>query len=333
MVNEMKKTILLALIVVCVLGFFVYTTKKEGKSKDNGINIVIVKQLDHASLDEIASAITSELDEIAKKNNIKINYKVYSGQGDQSTLKQIGNQAVAQRVDAIIPIATMAAQIMTSCTDRINIPVVYAGISDPKGAELTGLKNVTGTSDAFDVKKLLDMMIVQNPNIKKIGLLYSTSEINSIKPIKEAKKYLRKKGIKFVETTGNTNDEIISAANTLISKKVDAVFTPTDNIVMASEIVISKSFVKAKIPHYVGADSFVRNGAFATCGCSYKELGAKTADYAYQAISRGMDKMKDYYIMPANIITINKDVAQKLKVDSNLFGEFGTVNEVKTTQD
>lgn len=76
-------------------------------------NVAIVKQLDHASLDEIANAVAAELDQIAKDNNVTIHYEIYSGQNDQTTLKQIGDQAIADGVDAIIPIATLAAQVMT----------------------------------------------------------------------------------------------------------------------------------------------------------------------------------------------------------------------------
>lgn len=76
-------------------------------------NVAIVKQLDHASLDEIANAVEAELDKIAEDNNVAIYYELYSGQNDQTTLKQIGDQAVADGVDAIIPIATLAAQVAT----------------------------------------------------------------------------------------------------------------------------------------------------------------------------------------------------------------------------
>ena len=94
-----------------------------------------------------------------------------------------------------------------------------------------------------------------------------------------------------MEQTANTNDEVVAAAAALISAKVDAVFTPTDNVIMAAELAIADDLAKAGIPHYTGADSFVRNGAFATCGVNYTELGARTATLAYQAMTQGMDGM------------------------------------------
>ena len=78
---------------------------------------------------------------------------------------------------------------------------------------------------------------------------------------------------------------------------------------MAAEMAIAEDFAINGIPHYTGADSFVRNGAYATCGVNYTDLGAKTADLAYKAITEGMDGMEDYYLMDGGIITVNTDTA------------------------
>ncbi|HCK89245.1 MAG TPA: ABC transporter [Erysipelotrichaceae bacterium] len=296
------------------------------------INIAVIKQLDHASLDEIANAITGELDALAKANNVTIKYTVDSGQNDPTTLQQFAAQYVSSGVDAIIPIATLAAQTMTSAAEEKQIPVVYAAISDPEGASLTGFDNVTGTSDALNTKVIMDMMFDQNPAIKTVGLLYSMSEPNSEKPIAEAKAYLDAKKIAYVEATGNTNDEIAQAVSSLVASKVDAVFTPTDNVVMATELVTAQTLAEAGIPHYTGADSFVRNGAFTTCGVNYTELGKKTADLAYQAVTSGMADMEDYYLMDGGIVTVNTETAADLKADYSMFSKYGEIVEVTTTE-
>ena len=123
------------------------------------------------------------------------------------------------------------------------------------------------------------------------------------------------------------------AAAALISAKVDAVFTPTDNVIMAAELAIAGDLAKAGIPHYTGADSFVRNGAFATCGVNYTELGARTATLAYQAMTQGMDGMEDYYRMDGGIITVNTDTAAVLKADYSVFAQMAQLVEVTTTKD
>lgn len=296
-------------------------------------NVAIVKQLDHASLDEIANAVAAELDQLAADNGVTINYEIYSGQNDQTTLKQIGDQAIADGVDAIIPIATLAAQVMTVCAEDSQTPVVFAAISDPESAELTGIDYVTGTSDALDTSKIMEMMLAQNPDLKKVGLLYSLSETNSTKPIADAKAYLDEKGIEYTEQTANTNDEVIAAASSLVADKVDAIFTPTDNVIMAAELAIYEDLAKAGIPHYTGADSFVRNGAFATCGVNYTDLGAQTADLAYTAMTDGMDGLEDYYVTEGGIITVNTETAEALGIDYSVFNDLGTVVEVQTTEE
>lgn len=267
------------------------------ESEGSAYKVAVVKQMDHASLDEIANAVCEELDQLAQDNGVTIEYEVYSGQGDQSVLNQIGTQVIADGVDVVIPVATLAAQVMAVCAEDTQTPVVYAAISDPESAEMTGIDYVTGTSDALNTEFILDMMLAQNPDVQKVGLLYSLSEANSEKPIAEAKAYLDEKGIAYEEMTGNTNDEVIAAASALIADGVDAVFTPTDNVIMAAELAIYEDLAEAGIPHYTGADSFVRNGAFATCGVNYTELGRETADLAYEAVTAGMEGMEDYYLM------------------------------------
>lgn len=308
------------------------TGTNSGNGETDAYKVAVVKQMDHASLDEIANAITAQLDVIAEKNGCKIEYEVYSGQGEQTVLKQIGDQAIAEGVDAIIPIATLAAQVMAVCAEDSKTPVVFAAISDPDAAELTGIDYVTGTSDALNTEFIMDMMLAENPDVKSVGLLYSLSEPNSTTPIAEAKAYLDGKGVAYTEATANTNDEVITAASTLIAQGVDAVFTPTDNIIMAAELAIYEDLANAGIPHYTGADSFVRNGAFVTCGVNYTDLGTQTADLAYQAMTEGMDSLEDFYKVAGGIITVNTETAAMLDIDPAVFADMGQVIEVATSE-
>lgn len=330
--HTMKKFLSLALTLTLALS--VTGCKSGPTGGDTGVyRVAIVKQMDHASLNEIADAIAARLDAIAAEKNVKIEYEVYSGQGEQTVLQQIGDQAIADKVDAIIPIATLAAQVMTTCAQESKTPVVFAAISDPATAGLTDIDYVTGTSDALNTEFILDMMLAQKPGISTVGLLYSLSEPNSATPIAEAKAYLESKGIAYEEATANTADEVISAASTLVAKKVGAIFTPTDNIIMSAELAIYESLIEAGIPHYTGADSFVRNGAFVTCGVNYTDLGTQTADLAYRAITEGMDGLEDFYKVSGGIITVNTETAQGLGADYGMFSDMGSVVEVQTTEE
>ena len=291
--------------------------------------VAIVQQLDHASLDEIRTAIEAELDANAAEKGITIEYKDFNGQNDATTLNQIGTQVVSDGYDAVIPIATLAAQCMATACESTKTPVVYAAISDPAAADLTDIDYVTGTSDALNTQSVMDMIFAVQPEAKTIGLLYSNSEANSTTPIAEAKAYLDAKGIAYVEKTGNTNDEIMTAANSLVGQ-VDAVFTPTDNVVMAAAAAVSETLTKAGIPFYTGADSFVTAGAFATCGVNYTELGTYTADMALNVLETGT--VPEYHVMDGGIITVNTETAAALNLDYSAFNDLaGTVVEVETT--
>ena len=291
-------------------------------------NVAIVQQLDHASLDEIHTAIVAQLQTLAEEKGVKVNIQEFNGQNDATVLNQIGAQVVGDGVDLIIPIATLAAQCMVTAADGTDIPIVYAAISDPEAAGLTGLDNVTGTSDALNTAFILDMMLAANPDIKTVGLLYSNSEANSATPIAEAKAYLQEKQIDFVEKTGNTSGEIVEAAASMVGR-VDAVFTPTDNVVMAAEVTVAETLNEAGIPHYTGADSFVAAGAFATCGVNYTELGTYTADMAMDILLGGA--VPEFHVMDGGIITVNTETAAILGIDYSVFSSMAnTVVEVKT---
>ena len=290
---------------------------------DDGVTkVAIVQQLDHSSLNEIRDAIRAEFD----ATNFVVD--VFNGQNDASVLNQIGADVVSDGYDLIIPIATLAAQCMVTVNEDAGIPIVYAACSDPESAGLTGLSNVTGVSDALNTDFILNMMFAAQPDIQTVGLLYSNSEINSETPIAQAKAYLDAKGVAYIEKTGHTVDEVTAAANALVGQ-CDAVFTPTDNAIMAAEATVAEILNEAGIPHYAGADSFVTSGAFTTCGVNYTELGTKTAQIAMDVLATG--NFPEFHVMDGGIITVNTDTAAKLNLDYSIFAEMAnTLVEVTT---
>ena len=176
--NMMKKLLTMTLACAMTLSLAACGSKAESPADSSAdqntaapietdtkaYKVAVIKQLDHASLDEIANAVTAELDQISADKNVKIEYEVTSGQGDQTILKQLSDQAIADGVDAIIPIATTAAQIAALSAEETKTPVVYAAVSDPETAKLTGIDYVTGTSDALNTDFIMDMMFAQNPS-------------------------------------------------------------------------------------------------------------------------------------------------------------------------
>ena len=324
----MKKVISFVLSIVMIASLLVGCGASEAES--DTLKIAIVQQLDHSSLDEIREAVKAQLVALAEEKGLTIEIEEFNGQNDSSVLNQIGTEVVSDGVDMIIPIATTAAQCMVTAAEGTNIPIVYAAISDPESAGLTGLSNVTGVSDALNTPFILDMMLAAQPDVQCVGLLYSNSEVNSATPIAEAKAYLEEKGIEILEKTGNTSGEIVEAAASMVGR-VDAVFTPTDNVVMATEAAVAELLNADGIAHYTGADSFVLSGAFTTCGVNYTELGTKAADMAFDILMGG--EIGDFHVMDGGIITVNTDTAAAIGVDYSVFSTLAnTVNEVTTAE-
>ena len=323
----MKKLICVMLTVMMIVSLFAGCG---AKADDGVIRVAIIQQLDHASLDEIRIAAQNQLDKLAAEKGVKVEYKHFNGQNDTSVLAQIGTQVVSDGYDLILPIATLAAQYAVTAAEGKNIPIVYAAVSDPAGAGLTGMSNVTGVSDALNTPFIMDMMFAADPDIQTVGLLYSLSEPNSEMPIKEAKAYLDAKGIAYIEKTGNTADEVITAATALVGR-CEAVFTPTDNAIMNVAPSVAEILVNAGIAHYTGADSFVQSGSFTTCGVNYTELGTYAATMAMDIALGGA--IPEFHVMDGGIITVNTDTAAALNLDYTVFNSMAnTVNPVTTAK-
>ena len=321
----MKKLISVMLTVLMIVSLFAGCGTK---TDDGVINIAIIQQLDHSSLDEIRLAAQAEIDRIAAEKGVKVEYKHFNGQNDTSVLAQIGTQVVSDGYDLILPIATLAAQYAVTAAEGKNIPIVYAAVSDPETAGLTGMSTVTGVSDALNTPFIMDMMFAADPSIQTVGLLYSLSEPNSEKPIKEAKAYLDAKGISYIEKTGNTADEVITAATALVGR-CEAVFTPTDNAIMNVAPAVAEILANAGIAHYTGADSFVQAGSFTTCGVNYTELGTYAAAMAMDIALGGA--VPNFHVMDGGIITVNTETADACGIDYAVFKDMAnTVIEVTT---
>lgn len=291
----------------------------------------IIQFVDDASLNQIEASIEAELDAKSEEGEDKYIYEgyVYNGQADSTTLSQIATQLISDGVDVIVPIATPTAQIVQAATEDNQIPVVFSAVSDPVGASLVESMeepgaNITGTSDALNTNAILDLMFIANPDIKKVGLLYSQSEDASKQPIEDAKAYLEEKGVEYVEKTGTNNTEVTQAADALIAESVDAVFTPTDNTVMTAELGIYEKFIDAGIPHYAGADSFALNGAFCGYGVDYKNLGKETADMVVEILQGADPATTAVKTFDNGIATVNTETAEAIRLDYSGFAEVCT---------
>jgi putative ABC transport system substrate-binding protein len=185
----------------------------------------------------------------------------------------------SEDVDAIIAIATPTAQAAQNYSDEI--PVIFSAVSDPVGAGLVESTdapgtNITGTSDEVQVDQIIDLILEILPDTKTVGVLYNASEANSVTNIANFKEYAETKGLEVVEKTGTDLTTMQQAASSLV-KDVDVLFSPNDNTVASGMNALADIAAQAGVPYFVGADSMVQDGGFATVGIDYEELGRETA--------------------------------------------------------
>lgn len=313
------------------------------KSSGASYTIGICNYVDDASLNQIVENINARLAEIESEQGITIEVKYDNCNADANVMNQIIANFAADNVDLMVGVATPVAMAMQSATEDSKTPVVFAAVSDPVGAGIVASleepgSNVTGSSDNLDTNSVMNLIFAQNPDAKKIGLLYDVGQDSSTAAIEHAKAYLDDKGVEYVERTATTAEEVALAAQALVSDGVDAVFTPTDNTIMKAELAIYETFADAGIPHYTGADSFALNGAFLGYGVDYANLGRETADMIASILTEGKDPATTPVITFDNgTATVNTEICEKLGLDfdtvSEAFAPYCTrVEEITTAE-
>lgn len=293
----MKKGLVLTLVASMMMGIMTgcgnssnevasVTTKEAQTTNSEMKKIGIVQYVEHPSLDTIRESIIKTLAEngYVEGENITIEYQ--NAQQDQSNLNSIASKFVGEDMDLIIAIATPSAQSMAAATE--DIPIIFSAVTDPVGAKLIDdlqhpSGNVTGTSDAIPVDQVFELCKELTPDVEKIGFLYTASEVNSQSVIEEAKLLAGDYGFEYEECTITTSSELKQAAQMLV-EKVDAIYTPIDNGIASAMPVLTEVAREAKIPVYVGADSMVVDGGYATVGINYEDLGKQTADMATKVL-------------------------------------------------
>lgn len=279
----------------------------------------LIQLTEHPSLDEIAAAIQAQLSAQATERGITIDVDLQNAQGDTSTINTICQQFVASDVDLIIAIATPAAQGAAAAIDGTDIPLIFSAVTDPVAAELVDSieapgGNITGTSDAIPVEKIFALAAELTPDVKSFGLLYNTSEVNSVSVIEETKAYLDAQGISYTEGAVTTTADVqISAANLFAS--CDAVFSPIDNTVASAMAVVADEAIKAGKPMYVAADSMVADGGLATVGVNYTNLGTQTADMALKVLDGTSPADIPVEVLKDNSVVVNTETAEAINVD------------------
>ena len=290
-----KLVSLLLLGLVILNGCTLKDNNTGNTSGENVYRIGISQLIEHPALDDARKGFEDGLKELGV--NVEIDYQ--NAQGDIANTMGIAQKFVKDKVDLIFAIATPAAQSAKQATS--DIPVLFSAVTDPVQSgivedwEKVG-GNVTGTSDKASTEEQLKMFKEIDPSIKKIGILYNTSESNSEIQIEEVESIAPQVGLE-VETVGINNVSELSQAIGSLVKKVDALYMITDNMVAASVELTSKTAIENKMITVSAEETQVRGGLLVTNGLSYYELGKQTAQMAKEIL---VDK-KDISTIPVGL--------------------------------
>lgn len=299
------------------------STAVSAQSAADAPKIGLIQLMEHPSLDEIRTAIEAQLDTELGAGQYEYDYQ--NAQGDTSTIANICQKFVAADVDLIIAIATPAAQGAAAAVKGTEIPVIFSAVTDPVAAGLVADlekpdANITGTSDAIPVSKIFDLAAELTPDVQSYGLIYNTSEINSVSVIEETKAYLEEKGIAYTESPVTATGEVQTAAQNLLNK-CDAVFAPIDNTVASAMPVLASEAIKAQKPVYVAADSMVNDGGLATVGINYTNLGTQTAAMAVKVLGGTAVADIPVEVLKDNAVVVNAETAEAIGVDVSKYAQ------------
>lgn len=255
---------------------------------DKVFKIGILQLIEHDALDASYRGFVDGLKEAGYEDgkNIIIDYQ--NAQGEQANCVTIGQKFVNDKSDLILAIATPAAQAVANMTK--DIPILVTAVTDPAAAKLVADNNapggnVSGTSDLTPVEAQIELLNEITPNLKTVGLLYCSSEQNSVFQMDIAKKKLDSMGIKYIDATVISANEIQQVVQSVVGK-VEAIYTPTDNMIAAGMATVALVAEPAKLPVVCGEGGMTMLGGTATYAISYYELGKLTATQAV-AILKG----------------------------------------------
>ena len=314
-----KKMVAVLVSAMMTMGLLTGCKSSDSKSGDAEYTIGISQFAEHGSLDNCREGFIEGLKEegIEEGENLKIEYK--NAAADQGTAKQISDTFVSDKVDLICGIATPSAQAAFNSAMNSDIPVIYTAVTDPAEAKLVDdegnpVGEITGTSDELPIKEQLEMIREILPDAKNIGIMYTTSEVNSESAIAEYKELAPKYGFEIIDSGISSSADIPLAADTLIGK-VDCITNLTDNTVVASlPVILSKASAK-NIPVFGSEIEQVKIGCLAAMGLDYIELGKQTGQMAAKVL-KGEAKASEmnYETIKEAAFYGNTEVAENLGI-------------------
>lgn len=291
----MKKRILAAMVTVTMAASLLAGCGK-ANTENKGYTIGISQFAVHGSLDNCREGFLAGLAEEGIKEGENLTVDYVNAQAEPATASMTASNFVSKKVDMICAIATPSATTAYNATMNTDIPVIYTAVSDPVAAGLakedgSSVGNITGTCDALAVGAQLKMIRDILPDATKVGIIYTTSEANSISTVAEYEAVAADYGFEIVTTGVTAMSEVAIAAADMV-KKVDCITNLTDNTVVTALQSVLEEANKAGIPVFGSEVEQVKAGCVASMGLEYFELGKQTGKMAAKVL-KGEAKASD----------------------------------------
>jgi putative ABC transport system substrate-binding protein len=247
-------------------------------AEEKVFNVGIIQYVEHVALDSAREGFITALADNGYVDGENIKIDLQNAQADQSNLSTISDRFVSNNADLVLAIATPATQAMAGKTT--DIPILGTAVTDYVSARLVDSNeapggNVSGTTDMNPIKEQIDLLVQLVPDAKTVGVLYTSSEDNSVIQAQIAKEAIEKLGLAYVEVTINNSNDVQQAAQSIVTQ-CDALYLPTDNVIASAMPVIHGVTAVSKTPVICGESGMVDNGGLATLGINYYDLGYQT---------------------------------------------------------
>ena len=299
--------------ILCIAFILALVLCTLGSAFAEALRVAVVQPLSHTSLNQIRDTIVSELE----GSDVEFEIVTRNAEGDSAALSTILENVKSDGVDILVPIATNPAQSAKMVFEDTGVPVVFAAVSDPVAAGLTGddCGFITGVSNNIPAAEIVNLISDFQPDYKLIGFLYTSSETNSVSTINAAKAYCDANGIAYEEVSIANLSELQTAVETLISKGVDALYTGNDNSIASAMSTYIDVAYEYGIPVYCGADSMVADGGFATIGVDYVQLGGQVASIVERIANGEQPEDIPYETLADYARFVNLQAAERIGIE------------------
>ena len=270
----MKKIVALAAVLVLAL------LMTSCALAEQPLKVAIVQLVENGAFKNMREGFIARMREIGYTED-KMVFIEKNASGDMSNLQTIAQGVIDEQVDLIVTIATPATQTVVNLES--DIPVFFISVANPIGAGVLADmqkpdRNATGASNAIPISENFKLAAKLTPDAKDFGLIYCTSQVNSVTTIENAKKYLDENGYTYKEAVVTSSTEVYEAALSLVDQGVTGLFIPNDSVIQDAMEVVAQVAKDAKIPVYGSSAVMVNSGAFATISISDPQIGAIVAD-------------------------------------------------------